>query len=306
MRHYKNRLICFLDVLGYSAMVQKLGIEEVYSKYSQFVDVAKNKVFFGTPKNYEGPSTNFEVSEVFSDSILLVSHDTDNVASVNNFLGSIHFFLELGLASGFMFRGCINQGDIIYDDARNIVLSEEFNELAKFEPVMDAPVCVVFEKASLTILSSLFGGGLKDVEDAPTRALPIFKWSVPLKGGVTKDLWCINYTFFCDKGEVAAAVEYLAGDKVKQKNFINYLSFIDSMPDEKFAFEGEGANGVYVKMMRSRSGVRVAFEGGDGQLTRAPIEWGFPQVFVKPPEEIALQYNPQTQETKFHVIGRWK
>ena len=77
-------------------MLEKIGIEELYKKYSEFVDVAKNKVFFGTPDDYEGPSNNFEISEIFSDSILLVSYDIDNVASVNNFIGSIHFFLEIG------------------------------------------------------------------------------------------------------------------------------------------------------------------------------------------------------------------
>lgn len=96
MKHYKNRLICFLDVLGYSAMIEKFGIEEIYTKYSQFVDIAKNRVFFGTPDNYEGPSNNFEISEIVSDSILLVSHDIENIASVNNFIGSIHFFFGIG------------------------------------------------------------------------------------------------------------------------------------------------------------------------------------------------------------------
>ena len=103
MNHYNDRLICFLDVLGYSAMVEQIGIEAVYKKYSQFIDIAKNKVFFGTPDDYEGPSNNFEISEIFSDSIILVSYGLENVASVNNFIGSIHLFLELGLASGFMF-----------------------------------------------------------------------------------------------------------------------------------------------------------------------------------------------------------
>src|SRR5690606_13924113 len=108
-------------------------IEEIYKKYSAFVDTAKTKVCFGVPDDYEGPSNNFEISEIVSDSILLVSHDINDVASVNNFIGSIHFFLELGLSSGFLFRGCINQDDIIFDKERRIFLSKEFNEAAKFE-----------------------------------------------------------------------------------------------------------------------------------------------------------------------------
>ncbi|HBP43065.1 MAG TPA: hypothetical protein DD644_15240 [Halomonas sp.] len=57
MNHYKNRLICFLDVLGFSAMVEKAGIEDIYNKYSEFVDTAKNKVFLESLRTTKGLAT---------------------------------------------------------------------------------------------------------------------------------------------------------------------------------------------------------------------------------------------------------
>lgn len=305
MKHYKNRLICFLDVLGYSAMVEKIGIEEVYNKYSQFVDIAKNKVFFGTPDDYEGPSNNFEISEIVSDSILLVSHEIDNVASVNNFIGGIHFFLELGMSSGFMFRGCINQGEIIFDEQRSIFLSKEFNELVKFEPKIDAPVCVVFEGAKTTILASLFGVSLVDGGLIPSRSLPIIKWSVPLKEGVVKSLWCINYTFFCNDSQLSGAVDYLVGDLTKQENFVSYLEFLDALPEERLISICKDIDGHYVKVMKSRSGMRAAFVNRNGENTQAPVNWGFPSVFVEPPKEINIQVDPKTSQIHFSAKGRW-
>lgn len=306
MNHYNNRLICFLDVLGYSAMVEKMGIEELYSKYSQFVDIAKNKVFFGTPDDYEGPSNNFEISEIFSDSILLVSYDIDDVASVNNFIGSIHFFLELGLASGFMFRGCVNQGDIIFDEQRSIFLSKEFNDLAKFEPKINVPVCIVFDEAKVTICSSLFGAefGIKGV--APSKSLPIIKWNVPLKDNIEKSLWCINYTYFCHKNQISDVVKYLEGDPPKKDNFLKYLKFLDDLHEDRLTPSSGSDDGNYIKVMKSRSGMRVACSNRHGDIVQAPIQWGFPQVFIEPPEEIEMRIDPLTRKISFNAKGRWK
>lgn len=306
MKHYKNRLICFLDVLGYSAMIEKFGIEEIYTKYSQFVDTAKNKVFFGVPDDYEGPGSNFEISEIVSDSILLVSHDIENVASVNNFIGAIHFFLELGVASGFMFRGCVSQGEIIFDEKRSIFLSKEFNDLAKFEPKINAPVCVIFDEAKSTVISSLFGSEVERCGIVPLRSLPLIRWSIPLKNEPTKDLWCINYTFFCDKTNIDASIEYLAGDIAKQNNFIEYLKYLDSLPEERLIYSDKSCDSNYVKLMKSRSGMRVAFASVSNEIVQPPIQWGFPSVFIEPPQEIMMHVDPGSGQINFTAKGRWR
>jgi hypothetical protein len=288
-------------------MIEKFGIEEIYNKYSQFVDIAKNKVFFGVPSDYEGPSSNFEKSEIVSDSILLVSHDIENVASTNNFIGSIHLFLELGVASGFMFRGCVTQGEIIFDEQRNIFLSKEFNELAKFEPKINAPVCVIFDEAKSTVLSSLFGGEVESDGVIPLRSLPLVKWTVPLKNEITKDFWCINYTFFCTEQNIEASIEYLAGDVAKQNNFIKYLEFLECFPEERLVFGDKIFDCKYLKLMKSRSGMRVAFVSDSGDIVQPPIEWGFPSVFIEPPQEIMLHVDPCSgQIINVTAKGRWR
>lgn len=305
MNHYKNRLICFLDVLGFSAMVEEMGIEELYNKYSEFVDIAKNKVFFGIPDDYEGPSNNFEISEIVSDSILLVSYDIDNVASVNNFIGSINFFLELGLANGFMFRGCVNQGDIIFDEERSIFLSKEFNELAKYEPKLDVPVCIIFDKAKATVVSSLFGGQAGELGVIPSRSLPIIKWDVPLKDNIEKSFWCINYTYFCYRSRITEAVKYLEGDPIKKNHFVEYLGFLEALPEDRLVLNNGNNGGNFIKVMKSRSGMRVALSNGGGDIVQAPIQWGFPHVFIEPPEEIEVQVDPKTSKISFNAKGRW-
>ena len=261
-------------------------------------------MFFGTPENYEGPKTNFEISEIVSDSILLVSHDVDDVASTNNFIGAIHLFLELGLANGFMFRGGVNQGDIIFDEVRKIFLSKEFNELAKFEPKINAPVCVIFEKAKPIIFSSLFGFKLQEIGVVPSRVLPIVKWSVPLKDEVA-ELWCINYTFFCSGEQVTAAIEYLAGDLAKQENFISYLGFLGALPETALSLGENRTVGTFVRVMKSRSGMRVFFVNESGSIVGGPIQWGFPSVFIEPPEDVTIHVDSESNQVGFKVVGRW-
>ena len=287
-------------------MIEEFGIEEIYNKYSRFLDIAKNKVFFGVPDDYEGPSSNFEISEIVSDSILLVSHDIENVASANNFIGSIHLFLELGLASGFMFRGCVTQGEIIFDEQRSIFLSKEFNELAKFEPKINAPVCVIFDEAKSTVLSSLFGGEVGGSGVMPLRSSPLVKWTVPLKNEITKDLWCINYTFFCGKQHIEASIEYLAGDVAKQNNFIKYLEYLEGFPEERLVCGGTNSDSNYLKLMKSRSGMRVAFLSDSGDVVQPPIQWGFPSVFIEPPQEIMMHMDSGSGQINFTVKGRWR
>ncbi len=287
-------------------MVEKMGIEEVYEKYSEFVDTAKNKVFFGVPDDYEGPSKNFEKSEIVSDSIILISYNVDDVASVNNFIGSISFFLELGLKSGFMFRGCVNQGDIIVDEERNILLSNEFNELAKYEPNINAPVCVIFEKAKATINSSLFGDKFSSIGVVPSKSLPVIKFSVPLKDNKEESFWCVNYTYFCHQSELKEAIEYLEGDTVKKGNFVQYVNYLDGLPEERLFPNDESVDGTFVKLMKSRSGMRVAIANGSGDIVQSPIHWGFPKVFIKPPEEIQMEIEPRTGKVSFNAKGRWK
>lgn len=304
MTLYKDRLICFLDVLGYSAMVEKVGIEEIYTKYSSFVDIAKNKVFFGTPDTYKGPSNNFAFSEIFSDSIILISHDIRDATSVNNFIGAIHLFLELGLVNEFMFRGCVNQGDIIIDEERKIFLSKEFNEATKYESKIDVPVCVILDKARHTVISSLFGWKTCIRGVVPTKSLPIVKWSVPLKQGLEEALWCINYTFFCNKSQINAAIKYLAGDSPKQTNFVKYLAFIDSLPEEVLIPSLKNATFDHVKVIKSRSGMRVAFANELGEI-QEPIKWGYPALFIEPPEEINILIGQNAEQVSFSAKGKW-
>ncbi|WXL24203.1 hypothetical protein WG219_12735 [Ectopseudomonas mendocina] len=285
-------------------MIEKLGIEEIYKRYSNFIDIARDEVFFGKPMNYEGPSTNFEISEIASDSILLISHDTNDTVSNCNFVGAIHLFLELGLAKGFMFRGAISRGDIIYDADRRISLSREFNKLAKFEPRMNAPMCVILDEAKEIILESLLGESALTAGVAISKSLPVVKWAVPMKSNCEMNLWCINYTYFSSQIEISAAIEYLSGDTEKQNNFINYLEYLKPLPEEILIPISQENNRTFMKIMKTRSGARVALTDDNGVIQRLN-QLSFPKTFIEPPEKVKITFDPETKKIDFRAEGSW-
>lgn len=125
-----NRLIAFLDVLGFSARLEKEAIESLHQQYASFIDQAGNATFFSAQGDNTGRK-NFDFSQFLFDSIVLVSRPVDDVFNVNNFLSAVSLLLELVFKNKLPLRGAISQGDFLYDEVRNIFLSSRFPELAK-------------------------------------------------------------------------------------------------------------------------------------------------------------------------------
>lgn len=318
MKEYNNRLICFLDVLGYSEMIKEHGIKHIYEQYSKFIDEAKTKAFYGDTFHNGKPKETFLIAETVSDSMLFVSNDINDVFSVNNFVGAIHYILELGLEHNFLFRGAITVGNIIYDKERSIFVSQEFNKLAKFEPTMELPMCVVFDEAKEIITQSLYG--IKTMNDGitPSGDLPIIKYEIPLKEYehvendtylkkyMYKEMWCLNYTFFSTQKTLLQVEFFLSGDKKKQTNFIKYLEFIKQIPYQLIELDKKLLPLKYLQIMKSRTGLRVSFLNEQLSVCQASEHIPFPTTFISQPDNINIGYNPDTKKFSFQASGRWK
>jgi len=309
MEKYNNRLICFLDVLGYSAMIENHGIEYVYERYSKFIDEAKNKAFYGKSIHEDQEKEIFIISDIVSDSMLFVSNDISDAFSVNNFIGAIHNILELGLEHNFLFRGAITIGDIIYDEERSIFLSKEFNSLAKFEPKMEMPTCVIFDKAKDIVTESLYGISIMKDGIIPSRDLPIIKYDIPLKKDSknnikSKNMWCLNYTFFASNDTLQNVKDFLIGDK--KNNFIKYLEDLQDIPYQLIELNDKFLPMKYLQIMKSRSGIRVAFLSKEMSILRSSDHFQFPSTFIALPDSIEINYNSNTQKFSYRAIGRWK
>ncbi|MBE0472361.1 MAG: hypothetical protein IBX55_22995 [Methyloprofundus sp.] len=123
----RNRLVAFLDVLGFGNMLQSLDVELLHEKYSQFIDDIKTMTFYQAQGDRTG-RTNFAHAQIVSDSIILVSNEVDDIYNVNNFIAAVSFLLENGLISRLFLRGAIAYGDFLLDVDRQIFLSKALSE----------------------------------------------------------------------------------------------------------------------------------------------------------------------------------
>nr|MDA3939567.1 hypothetical protein [Spirochaetia bacterium] len=142
-------------MLGFSHQLSTVPIKELYKTYSDFIDEARNRTFYGT-ESTDG-RTNFASAQIFSDSIILVSNKVDDVFNVNNFIGAIHFILEIGFKKNFPLRGAISIGNFILDKERDIFLSKCFPKIVKYESKQEWTGCVILEDAKDLIIESIFG-----------------------------------------------------------------------------------------------------------------------------------------------------
>ena len=178
----ENRLIAFLDILGFSELLKRKSLEFVHSKYSRFIDNAKTMVFYATQGDNTG-RTNFEYAEFLFDSIILVSNPISDVYNVNNFIGGVNYLMETGFIDKLPLRGVITKGNFLLDNERNIFLSNDFSRAVKFEGKQEWTGCIVLEEAEETIISSVFGE--KAIETLKTeiqlRNNPVHYYPVPFK-----------------------------------------------------------------------------------------------------------------------------
>ena len=114
---FENRLIAFFDVLGFTKLLETKDINELYKLYKKFIQEIKSEVF-QPQETMEGSQEtkviNFEKSIVFSDSIILISKEINDIKHINNFILSCISLMEKSTSNDFPLRGSIGKGDFIY------------------------------------------------------------------------------------------------------------------------------------------------------------------------------------------------
>lgn len=258
----ENRLIAFLDVLGFSARLEREKIESLHQQYSAFIDEAKNATFFSVQGDNTGRK-NFEFSQFLFDSIVLVSCPVDDIYNVNNFVSAVSLLLELGFQNKLPLRGAISQGNFLYDQERNIFLSERFPELVKFELKQEWTGCSILKHAEQTIANCVLG-----VSDAfqgseeQTRNQLFHRYNVPLKNGESFDCLVLNYLFFLSEREILDGIDYLISGK--KEHTAQYFEFLKSLPLQVQELEQAFLPAVYCAFITTRSGMRLKFTDADG------------------------------------------
>jgi hypothetical protein len=83
----ENRLIAFLDVLGFSARLEAETPADVVATYCSFIDEANTKIFQPVNQLQQAAKvSNFAATKFVFDSVVLVSHPIDDPRNVSNFV----------------------------------------------------------------------------------------------------------------------------------------------------------------------------------------------------------------------------
>lgn len=282
---YDNRLLAFFDILGFKNLLKTNDLDELYSKYKQFIENANTKIF-GNVNTIEGSQeatvSNFNKSIIFSDSILLISYDIDNIENINKFiLGCIQLMQE-AIRSGFILRGAVGFGNAIYDEERNIFLSKEFAELYVKEGKQNWSGCGIFVEESIKqkIYTSIFGNGQlmgykilneltqtmlaeKFFESNQRASSPILEYRIP---NLDEEYFCLNYLYTLDSNDVEKLFRLIAGEaKGKDKTTKDFFDYIFTLDDTGNVFQDlEPIDKIKIMMTTTRASVKFENEFGNG------------------------------------------
>jgi hypothetical protein len=275
----ENRLIAFLDVLGFSGRLERDDLIDFHTQYADFIDAAQTATFYGAQGDNTG-RTNFEYAQFLFDSIVVVSHPVDDVFSVNHFVGAVTLLLELGFKSGLPLRGAVGLGNFLLDQERGIFLSECFPALVRMEKRQEWAGCVVLSAAEQLVWNSIQGvGELPESGADQKRNQLVHMYGVPVKAdpveGVSTDTgkdrhqrsdWklALNYLFFLSEKEIVEGIGRLRAPK--RANVQSYFEFLKALPHERQILPEEFRPAVYCTLIATRTGMRAQFVDESGEV----------------------------------------
>jgi len=249
MERLNNRLIAFLDVLGFSKMLLDNSLDDIYNSYSHFINEAKNKTFFQKP-NDQLKRENFYAGKFISDSVLLVSNDTSDIYNVNNFLMAINHLLSLGFKNKFCLRGAIGFGDIILDDENGVFLSKVIPNLLEEEKCQEWSGCTILKNAEELVLNSVGGPNYEtQIKNTPTQSDLILFYPVRTKNGI-KDSFVLHFPYDISTNQKEDGLNYLI--EPKRQNVKMFFEYLESLPKDSLVQPN-------VKLLKTRSGFCFSF-----------------------------------------------
>jgi len=226
---YDNRLIAFLDILGFSAQLETRDVRELHHHYSDLIDRANAHLF---DNKANGVSGNFARAQFLFDSVLLVSHPLDDEHATENtfnFLSAASLLLEWSLEGKLPLRGAIGAGSLLEDPQRNISLSAIVPSLLKEEREPQWSGVTLLPEAAAIVLKNLYGDRMFPAKEGSSI---ILKYDVPTKTSAI-NRWCLNWVHMCDLPDIAAGLSYL--HEPKRTNTEAFVRHVEALP----AFEAE-------------------------------------------------------------------
>jgi hypothetical protein len=255
----ENRLIAFLDVLGFSARLEAETPADVVALYCTFIDEANTKIFQPANELHETTTvSNFAASKFVFDSVVLISHPIDDPRNVSNFVFAATLLLERGFSTKFPLRGAISLGDYVESIDHGVFVSPDFKSLFASEQNLDWSGCCILKKAETVVLSSLHGSVIHP--QSARRNHPVVHCAVPIKKQNTEleeKLWALNWCYMLTDHEIEQGLEHLI--PAKRAPTAKFVSHVQSLAGTKRDAVTGHQPPLYMRNMPSTTQCRIRF-----------------------------------------------
>lgn len=273
-----DRLIAFLDILGFSELLRSLPLDQVIRTYSALIEEANNHVFEGM---LTGPETakrseNFAYSTFVFDSIVLVSHELTDITNTNKFVFATTLLMELAFRKRLPLRGAVAIGDVAVNSEYPLILSPEFPSLRMMEKEQEWAGAILHDSAAPAVVDAMFG----NAPSQPRGSDPIINYPVPFKSG-PRTMWTLNWVNLLDDGDLETGLDYL--NSIKRAPTNSYAESVRSLPMaiQRLPQIIQGAE--FARLLVSRSMFRPKFFDSDGR--HVAVKGGVPYIAVGEPRD---------------------
>lgn len=269
-----NRLIAFLDVLGFSNRMNAESSVEVVQQYVQFIAEANSQIFSDVSNIETNTSSgNFATTKFVFDSIVLISHPLDKPDSVGKFILATIALMEQGFQNKLPLRGAITLGDYVESVEQGVFVSSSFKELFTEEQHHEWSGCCVLEKATACVLLGLHG--TQTPTSPPKNSQPLILYSVPVKGGAAPPLaprWCLNWCYLLNESQISPSIDYLI--EPKKTNTRDFLLHVSSLDGVGSIAVKKHTPPLYLRVMACRTKWKVVLfdEAGNRAATQTAVE----------------------------------
>ena len=264
---FENRLIAFLDVLGFRERMQKETPKKLVEIYGQFIKEANEQVFTDSaPPDIQECEGNFVAAKFVFDSIVLVSHPITSPQNISKFILATIVLMEKAMLENLPLRGAITKGDFVEDPSSNIFVSEAFKTLSAWEASIEFSGCCILSDIAEVVLAGINGGPIASNQEL--KRFPLVLYPVPQKEEKTTNMWCLNWPHMFPRNKLQASINHLIGPK--KENTQKFIDFIARLPGEdRQAIEAFG-NSIFVRYMGTTNQFRLQFVDANENPTNPP------------------------------------
>lgn len=182
MEILNQRLVVFLDILGFSEKLKNQGTEEVLKVMADIITEAKKFKFAGLSGSNQSISDNFYIGMNAYDSFFLVSHDLENNIASSCFILACCHLMNVAVCKGYFIRGVIDCADVVFEPSSKLVLCKEQPKLLAIEKKLEWNGVVLTDSAYKVIESSV-----------TDKYSPIIDYQAPLKDETMKFNHALNW-----------------------------------------------------------------------------------------------------------------